>query len=247
MKKLYEKNELLFTVVIAVVHLVLGMFTQDLSWLIGGDRLIPAIGIGLESVFLYLWISKNGMKERCGLCGFKESEKNVNRCLYWIPLTMLVVFQFVRGIQINDSVLNMILYTIIGMGTGFLEEIIYRGFLFKALCKNEVGMAIVISSFIFGTIHLNHLLWGKDLPTTLMQFLYAGAVGFLFCVIFYEGKSLWPCIITHGLINSCRIFVAEEVTLLLYLEIGMAMCIISMGFAVYFLKLADVRIMECIE
>lgn len=30
--------------------------------------------------------------------------------------------------------------------------------------------------------------------------------GFLFTIIFYKGISLWPCIITHGVLNSLGVF-----------------------------------------
>ena len=70
------------------------------------------------------------------------------------------------------------------------EELMYRGFLYKALCKYDEGFAAFVSSVIFGLIHWR----GEGMAIlTLIHVLYAMAVGFLFCTIFYSGKSLWPC------------------------------------------------------
>ena len=81
---------------------------------------------------------------------------------------------------------------------GVIEEVIFRGFLFKAMCKDNIKLAVFISSITFGMGHIVNLLNGKDLIATLLQICYASAIGFLFTIIFYKGKSLLPCIITHG-------------------------------------------------
>lgn len=46
--------------------------------------------------------------------------------------------------------------------------------------------------------------------STLMQICYAAASGYLFTIIFYKGKSLLPCIMTHGVINSLSAFAVER-------------------------------------
>lgn len=244
MKRLYETNELLFTLVIAIVNWLLYLIGQELSWIIGIHRLVTAVITIFEIAFIYLWIKKNGLKEKYGFCRFAENKGGVNRYLYAIPLVILVAIHFVRGIQINFSIQDTILFIIVNMGIGFMEEIIYRGFLFKALCKYDVGLAIILSSDIFGAIHLIHLFWGQDIIVTLMQVCYASAVGILFCFIFYESKSIWPCIVTHGLINSCGAFVNKETTLLKYCGVGMVMCIVSIFFSIYFLETAGSNVWE---
>ena len=60
---------------------------------------------------------------------------------------------------------------------GFLEEIIFRGFLFKMLEKDNVKTAIIVSSITFGMGHIVNLLNGADLVPTLLQVCYALAIG----------------------------------------------------------------------
>ena len=89
---------------------------------------------------------------------------------------------------------------------GFIEEIIFRGFLFKSLEKENFNRAIIISSITFGIGHIINLFTGAALLETLLQICYCISIGFLFVAIFYKGKSLWPCIITHGLVNAFSIY-----------------------------------------
>ena len=70
-----------------------------------------------------------------------------------------------------------------------------------------------------------------------MQICYAVAIGFLFTILFYKGKSLWPCIITHGVINSLNAFANKSVmTIQLYLAACIFLCLVSIGYALYILK-----------
>ena len=93
---------------------------------------------------------------------------------------------------------------------GFIEEIIFRGFLFKMMEKDNLKSAVIVSSLTFGIGHIINLFNGADLVTTLFQVCYAISIGFLFVIIFYKSGSLLPCIITHSLVNSLSIFNVEN-------------------------------------
>ncbi len=93
-----------------------------------------------------------------------------------------------------------------------LEELIFRGFLFKAIGKDNIKTAIVVSSVTFGIGHIVNLINGSgaELVDNLCQVCYAVAIGFLFVVIFYKDKSLLPCIITHGVFCALSAFCNTE-------------------------------------
>lgn len=88
---------------------------------------------------------------------------------------------------------------------------IFRGFLFKAIAKENIKSAIIISSVTFGMGHLINLFNGSgmDLVSNLCQICFAVAVGFLFVTIFYRGGSLLPCIMAHSSINVLSTFANE--------------------------------------
>ena len=91
---------------------------------------------------------------------------------------------------------------------GFLEEMIFRGFLFNAMVKDGVKSAIIVSSVTFGLGHIMNLVNGSgaELLPNILQVIYAIAIGFTFVMIYYKTKSLFPCIITHGIFNALSIF-----------------------------------------
>ncbi len=88
---------------------------------------------------------------------------------------------------------------------------IFRGFLFKAMEKDGIKSAIIVSSVTFGIGHLVNLFNGSgmELVNNLCQICFAIAVGFLLVTIFYRGGSLLPCIIVHSAINTLNIFANE--------------------------------------
>ena len=66
-------------------------------------------------------------------------------------------------------------------------------------------LAPIVSALTFGMGHIVNLLNGKDLIPTVMQVIYATAIGYLLVIIFCKTKSLVPCIIMHGVFNASSI------------------------------------------
>lgn len=233
MKKLYEKNELNFSLIWIGIYVVLFSVADSASGLVGISKIVTAPFCIAMTAIIYYWIRKNGLNEKYGLCGFKG---DVKQYLYFIPLILLASTNVWWGVKLNLSVFETILYIISMMCVGFLEEVIFRGFLFKALCRNNVKRAILISSITFGLGHIVNLLNGKNISETLMQICYAVAIGFLFTIIFYKGKSLLPCIITHGVINSLSVFANTDVVAAKKDMAGsIFLCVVSLGYAGYIL------------
>lgn len=207
MKKLYEKNEMNFALVWIALYVVLFSVADSISASLGVAKIVTAPLTVLMAVVIYVWVQNNGLKEKYGLCKFQGDLKQY---LYFIPLVLLASTNVWWGLKLNMSVLESILYAISMLCVGFLEEIIFRGFLFKAMCKDSLKWAIVVSSVTFGLGHIVNLLNGADPAGTLMQISYAIAIGFAFSILFYKGKSLWPCIIAHSMINCLSGFANRD-------------------------------------
>ena len=202
-KKLYEKNELLFAILWIVAYIVGFSVADQLSSLIGIEKIITALlGVGM-SVFLFVWIKRNGLAEEYGL---KKAEFNPKQYLFFIPLILIVSVNFWTGVELRYNVIEAILFVVSMLCVGFLEEIVFRGFLFKAMSRENITSAVIVSSVTFGVGHIINLLSGAAFLSTLLQVFYAIAIGFLFTIIFYKSGSLWPCIIAHGLTNALSVF-----------------------------------------
>ena len=55
----------------------------------------------------------------------------------------------------------------------YVEEIIFRGFLYKVIEKDNVKQAIVISAVTFGAVHIVNLFTGQASLETFLQMGYA--------------------------------------------------------------------------
>ena len=196
MRKLYEKSELTFTIVWIVVYCVLQSLANPLNQKIGVEYSASAIFSILQSVILLVFLVKNNLLKRYGLC---KSPISANRFLFYIPLIILATRNFWNGAAFNLNLTGTVCYIACMLCVGFLEEVIFRGLLFKAIAKDNVKTAIIISSVTFG---LGHLLNVEN----LFQVTGAIAIGFLFVILYYRGGSLFPCIITHSAINITSVF-----------------------------------------
>lgn len=231
MKKLYEKDEIWFAVLWIVIY-VLGFGNADqISESIGVPKLITVVVGCIITVILTGFIKKNYLTKYYGLCIVKNASKNL---LYFIPLFVISSVNFWNGLTVNSSVRDVILYILSMCFVGYLEEVIFRGFLFKGMCKSNVKTAILVSSLTFGVGHIVNLLLGEPVFDTMLQLIYASAIGFAYTAIFYVGGSIWPCIISHAFVNSTSIF-AIEPTQRVNIIITVIQTIISVGYGVILL------------
>ncbi len=206
MKKLYEKNEQTFAIVWIVVYCVLQSLANPLNEKIGIEYSASAVFCILQTIILFTFIRKNNLQKRYGLC---ESPVPARRFLYYVPLFILATGNLWNGVAVNYSLTEAVCHIACMLCVGFLEEVIFRGFLFVSIAKENIKSAIIISSVTFGVGHLINLFNGSGmgLVTNLCQICFAIAVGFLFVTIFYRGGSLFPCIVVHSAINTLSIFV----------------------------------------
>ena len=209
MKKLYEKNKLNFAIVWIVVYCVLQSLANPLNKAIGVAYAASTAFCVLQAAVLFSFIRKNNLQKRYGLCG---APVPASRFLYYVPLVILASGNLWNGVALNYSLAETALRVLCMLCVGFLEEVIFRGLLFKAIAKDNIKSAIVISSVTFGIGHIINLFNGSgmNLVNNLCQIVFAIAVGFLLVTIFYRGGSLLPCIFVHAAINTLGTFANDR-------------------------------------
>ena len=214
MKKLYEKNETYFALVWIVIYVV-GMNIalqfcngfDDLQSKTPGQLLVPVVAMALIAIASTVWIFKNGLGEKYGFCRFKGNWK---RFLWFIPLIVMSCTNLVNGLTMNASLLVSLLMMLNKAGAGYVEEVIFRGFLFRGMAKDNLKSAVIVSAVTFGAGHIVNLGNTADKLGVLLQICYAIAVGFAYTVVVYKGGSLWPCIASHMFVNGSSVFAREQ-------------------------------------
>lgn len=207
MTQFHKKNPLGFALMWIGIYVVSLSLADALSQAIGVEKLLTApLCLALTAV-LFCWLKGQALLETYGLA---HPAGRLRPWLHYWPLLLLISTNLWGGVALQDSVAETLLYVLSMLCVGFLEELIFRGFLFRALCRDSVKTAIWVSSVTFGIGHIVNLLNGAALLPTLLQLCYATAAGFLFTVMVYRWGSLWPCIVTHSLLNSLSAVAAPK-------------------------------------
>lgn len=230
MKNLFDRNQLLFALAWISTYVFSFSAADSVSESLGVKSSITApLGL-LMSALLFGIISRNQLRKYFGLC--KIERPDFKKLLFFSPLVMIASANLWCGVTMKYPALETVLTFVSMLFVGFIEEIIFRGFLFQAIARKHAGLAVGLSSLTFGFGHIVNLLNGADLQQTLLQICYAIAIGYLFAIILIRTKSLLPCIITHGTLNALSVFSAQS-TPEHDIATSFILVIISIGYAVY--------------
>ena len=214
MKKLYEKNEVYFALVWIGLYVVLMNIAlqfcgglDNLANKTTAQMLVPVGCILLLALLSTAWIIRNNLTEKFGLCRFKG---NLKTFLWFIPLIVMSCTNLKNGLALTTPLAVTLLMMVNVAVAGYVEEIIFRGFLFRAMAKDNMKSAIIVSAVTFGVGHIVNLANTVDTMGVLLQVCYAIVIGFLYTIIVYRGGSLWPCIASHMFVNGSSVFALEQ-------------------------------------
>ena len=214
MTKLYKKTELGFALL--WIGLYVALMNIALQFCNGFDNLesktisqmlVPVICILVLALVATLWIIQNGFQDKFGLCAFKGNKKAF---LWFVPLIVMSCTNLKNGLGLSTPLgVTLLMAANLALG-GYVEEIIFRGFLFRAMAKDNLRSAIIVSAITFGAGHIVNVFNTEDIFGVLLQVGYAIVIGFLYTVVVYKGGSLWPCIVSHVFVNGSSVFAREE-------------------------------------
>lgn len=208
LNRIHEKSELTFALLWIGIYCLANSVANLISDAIGINSSVTFLMNSCLSVLIFHWIQKKGLRQYYGLC---KSHLPASKFLWYLPLALFASTNLWLGFGRNLPALDTVCYIFNMLCVGFLEEVIFRGFLFKALAKDNVKTAIIISSVTFGFGHILNLFNGSgmELLDNLCQVVGAIACGFLFVLIFHRGGSLLPCIVAHSVNNAVSVFANE--------------------------------------
>ena len=236
MKKLYDKSELAFSLVWIGIYVACGMLVYPLSDLIGVEQSANAIANVTIATVLLVFIFRYGLTKKYGLCKAAYPAKSF---LWFIPLVLLATANIWNGAVMNLHGADLICRTVSMCAVGIVEELLFRGLLFRAMQKDNLKAAIIVSSATFALGHIMNLVngSGQDLFETLLQIVMAVALGLLFVIILWRGGTLLPCIITHSVIDMLSSFAnMEAITPIVHLAMDGIELVIILAYVFLLLK-----------
>ena len=90
------------------------------------------------------------------------------------------------------SAAETVLYVLTMLCIGFIEAILFRGYLLQMLRESSTTLAILISSLTFGLSHIVNLLNGAAVLDTALQLIYAFSIGMMLSVFVVKTGHILP-------------------------------------------------------
>lgn len=125
----------------------------------------------------------------------------------FIYLIINIIMGIVEGSNFNiPIILNLATYCLL---IGIVEEFLCRGWLLNEFLerfsnsKKNIITSIILSSVIFGFIHIFNISAGQSLADTLVQVFNAVLLGAVFGLIYYKTKNIWSVVIIHAIWDFC--------------------------------------------
>lgn len=185
-----------------LIYLVVGMGIQDdmlLQFLIEAFLALPGVS--------YLVMRRLSVKDGLGVRAVDWRD-----WLLMIPLALCldkiaefinVVSQLFAENSVGNHVAELVIkypfpvaFFVVAVMPALCEELIYRGVLFRGYRKSGVWIAVLLTAFLFGMMHMN-----------LNQFSYAFVLGVIFALLNEITGSILPAVLLHIYINGKSVVV----------------------------------------
>ena len=212
--KFYSKKVLSIVITSTVLYLALvflcGKISENLE-LTAIKRIIFGVVV---MTFMY-WLRKGHI--------YKNNFKNIGRGLVLILPTSIFAavgsFAVIMDVDVDNwfNAHNFYVAVIVGIAAGLTEEFITRGLplgsvLSKATSRKEVMLLLLLSSVVFGILHIGHVfINGANLLETVLQATQATGLGLFFGAVFLRTGSIIPGIIGHAIWDYCTTYTPVDI------------------------------------
>ena len=200
MNKLLNQKPILHAVMWILIYIITVNIGDSLSEQTAAAHSVTAVILLIFSAVLIFYLKKNSLIEAIGFHRITRSD--FRKSLFYIPLLLLVIFQFSVGIDATLSQGQIAAFCLMMVGVGFVEEVIFRGFLYQAIqAESNMKQAILISGITFGIGHIVNLFRGYGYVELAGQILCAIAIGIVLALLIAITHNLIPGILFHILFN----------------------------------------------
>ncbi|MCM0650026.1 CPBP family intramembrane metalloprotease [Clostridium swellfunianum] len=238
MKKLQENKPIWHAVIWILMYILVVNIGDNISGSLGQANLPTVVLLIAFSIVLLIYLKKNNWFE---LYGFRKIGKaELTKALFFVPILATVFLHYLRGINKELGFKGFILAIALMLCVGFIEEVVFRGFLYQGILK-ESGMrrAVLISGITFAIGHIVNLLRGYTTADQINQVVIGIFIGITLALIVALTKSILPCILYHILFNISGTITYSNLKLETYMVvITSVVCVL---YSVYMLKVFNLK------
>ena len=229
------KKEIIYFVIWLIIYLVFILFANIISnYVLKIPNSVNAVVEILFSIIIFIFLKNKKLLSYYGINSLRRL--NYKNLLYFIPMIIISLANLTFGIQINYSWYQILLISIAMLGVGFSEEILFRGFLMKAIMNKNIKVSILLPSIFFGIIHILNLFGGANIIATILQIIYATAFALMCSMFVYKTNNIIPCMLCHSFTNITNIFLPNNLSMQYQYITCIALIIPSIFYAWYLYK-----------
>jgi membrane protease YdiL (CAAX protease family) len=200
MQKLHELHPIWHAVSWVVLYVLLVNVGDALSAQLGQPGAATAPLLVALSAILVLYVRRNGWLHHYGLR--RPRRHDFDKTLLYIPLVIIAVLQYAKGLRDDLDLTAVVLIIVLMVSVGFIEERVFRGFLFRAILRRSTLIrAAVISGVTFGIGHVVNLARGYTGAEQAIQVGFAVVLGMVLALLFAITGTIVPLIAFHALFN----------------------------------------------
>ncbi len=117
--------------------------------------------------------------------------------------------------RVTDKASSILLFALVCLFVGLFEELAYRGCVFMLVLRNSkktkkgIFKAVIISSALFGAVHIVNLFAGGGPVAVILQVGYSFLIGAMCSFVLIKTGSVWHCALIHAVYNFCGGVVAN--------------------------------------
>lgn len=197
-KSKFAKHSLFWLLMYLLINTVTGNIASSISI---EPYIAGAVPNLLLAVICLLYLKRTQTANEIGL--FTKTAEKSTTMLFYIPVLILPFLSLFYGINKELSLTEILLLLAMYTGVGFMEEVIFRGLMFKEL--SQKWNRYVVVAFISFTFAIGHIVSivaiSQSAGDTMLQIINAFVVGFMFMAVILASGNLKICIITHILYN----------------------------------------------
>jgi membrane protease YdiL (CAAX protease family) len=223
----------LLEIAVVLVYLVAGTVAHFLK--LSNLALYGLANAALTVIVAVLVISM-GWWRRVGFIAARNK-----RDLLWFLVPFLPMFiNFIPGLELT-SLNHVIVILVVTLMVGFVEEVIFRGLMLRALESRGAWRAIIVTSLLFGLTHALNVLTGKSLAQDAAQIFYAVAIGFAYAALVWRKGTIWPLVIAHFAIDFVNMLQKPGFTYSPFwtLAITLGIAIVFTGYGIFVMRVPD--------
>ena len=201
MRRLYEKDRIRHFLVWLAFYLGVSIVAINLGSALGvGEHAAAAVPLAVLAVAMAVHLRRSGIGPQIGL-GVPPAVPAA-RMWFYLPLAVLALLPLLGGVREDLALGFAIAMTAHYVAAGFLEEVLFRGLLLRALLREwRPVWAVLLSAATFGVGHVANLLIGQSGADTVGQIINAAVVGLIFTLVVVATGDLRAVIVAHILHN----------------------------------------------